>query len=114
MKELWKVVPGHPEYEASTGGRVRRLASRKRSTVGMILPTWFVGKPTYPYPSVALGDHGSVALHRIILTTFRGPRQKNEQARHLNGNRFDNRLCNLRWGTRKQNTQDRIKHGGYK
>lgn len=31
--------------------------------------------------------------------------------RHDNGNSIDNRLTNLDWGTRKQNTEDRIKHG---
>ena len=36
------------------------------------------------------------------------------ECRHLNGNRQDNRLVNLCWGTRHENIMDAVKHGTWK
>jgi HNH endonuclease len=33
------------------------------------------------------------------------------ECRHLNGDRADNRLGNLRWGTRMENIADQVRHG---
>ena len=40
-----------------------------------------------------------------------GPRPEGMECRHLNGDRKDNRIENLRWGTRAENAQDRVIHG---
>lgn len=50
-------------------------------------------------------------LHRLILETFVGPCPEGMECRHLNGNRDDNRLENIRWGTKKGNQKDRVRHG---
>jgi len=50
-------------------------------------------------------------IHHIVLEAFIGPRPSGKEARHLNGNRLDNRLCNLSWGTKRENMDDRKKHG---
>jgi hypothetical protein len=50
-------------------------------------------------------------VHRLVLETFIGKCPKGKECRHLNGNGFDNRLENLKWGTRKENQNDRIVHG---
>ena len=50
-------------------------------------------------------------VHRLLLETFVGPCPEKHEALHINGNRLDNRLENLRWGTRKENVADAIKHG---
>jgi hypothetical protein len=51
------------------------------------------------------------ALHRLILEAFVGPRPSGMQCRHLDGNPRNNRIENLRWGTPKEDGQDRIRHG---
>lgn len=50
-------------------------------------------------------------VHSLVLETFVGERPKGQQCRHLNGKRDDNRLENLKWGTRQENQADRILHG---
>ena len=49
-------------------------------------------------------------VHRIILETFSGPRPDGYECRHLNGDSFDNRLENLKWGKPQENADDRVKH----
>ncbi len=50
-------------------------------------------------------------VHQLVLTTFSGPCPEGMMCRHLNGNPSDNRLDNLKWGTNRENTEDRIRHG---
>lgn len=53
-------------------------------------------------------------LHTLILTAFLGPRPKGMQCRHLDGNKENNKLINLCWGTQSENQQDAVKHGTHK
>lgn len=50
-------------------------------------------------------------VHRLVLETFVGPRPAGMEARHKNGIPSDNRLCNLAWGTRTENYEDRVAFG---
>lgn len=50
-------------------------------------------------------------VHHLVLLAFGFQRPPGYQCRHLNGDPQDNRLENIRWGTAKENTEDRIKHG---
>ena len=57
------------------------------------------------------GKNHNYAVHRLVLLAFIGPRPEGMEVCHNNGNPEDNRLCNLRYGTSKENKADRIKHG---
>lgn len=50
-------------------------------------------------------------LHRLICEAFSGPCPPGMECRHLDGNRKNNAASNLKWGTRKENDEDRKKHG---
>ncbi len=50
-------------------------------------------------------------VHHMVLETFRGPRPKGLECRHLDGNPRNNNLTNLKWGTRKKNAEDSVRHG---
>ena len=52
----------------------------------------------------------SIPIHTILLDAFIGPRPKNLEIRHLDGNPMNNKLSNLCYGTRKENALDRVKH----
>lgn len=53
-------------------------------------------------------------VHRIVALTFIGvpPFAKSEVC-HNDGNRRNNHYSNLRWGTRKENVADSIRHGTF-
>jgi hypothetical protein len=51
-------------------------------------------------------------VHQLVLRAFGGPPPTDShEVRHLNGNGLDNRISNLRWGTRQENVDDRADHG---
>ena len=52
-----------------------------------------------------------VSVHRLVLEAFVGPCPPGCETRHLNGNPADNRLCNLAWGTHRENAADKVRHG---
>ena len=117
----WKDVPGHEgSYQVSDAGDVRSLdrdvffaASHKsrayaRSTKGRMLRP---GRMSSGHVSVALGRNNSRCVHELVLLAFVGPPPEGHECRHLNGNPADNRLENLRWGTRSENIRDAVSHG---
>jgi len=60
------------------------------------------------------GDHRKVVcklIHRAVLESWTRCANAGEEARHLDGNRLNNSLSNLAWGTSKENAKDRDMHG---
>lgn len=51
------------------------------------------------------------AIHRLMAITFLGLKRQGLEVRHLDGNRYNNKLENLSYGTREENLLDDIKHG---
>ena len=106
--EIWSPVPGYEGiYEASDLGRVRGLVAKKGRVPGRILKGVPAG-PTRSYLYVGLyGGAGRSSnkrrsIHRIVMAAFHGP--SDLHVNHINGNTFDNRLCNLEYCTPQQNT----------
>ena len=56
------------------------------------------------------GSQSTKNVHTLVLTTFIGPRPKDMQACHNNGDKTDNRLENLRWDTPSANNLDKRLH----
>lgn len=51
-------------------------------------------------------------VHNLVAGEFLPSRPTPaHEIRHLNGDRLDNRAGNLTWGTRKDNADDRARHG---
>jgi hypothetical protein len=112
IAESWLPVVGYDGlYEVSDLGRVRSLP-RQRTAGGILRPG-----TTYGYHRVSLSDGNvrrNLLVHRIVLLAFVGEPPEGFQAAHRNGDRTDNRLANLYWATREENTQDRHEHGKFR
>lgn len=52
-------------------------------------------------------------IHRLVTETWIGPPLDNNKqwVCHINGINTDNRVENLKWGSPKDNSMDRVKHG---
>ncbi len=70
------------------------------------------------YPKVGLWKNNKVkyvSVHVLMLESFIGPRpSKQHEGCHRDDNQNNNDLSNLYWGTKKQNTEDRIRNNPLK
>jgi len=113
-KEIWKDIPNYPRYQASTSGRIR---SNYVQGPGTTIGPWHVLKNSpmstgYLRVSIcAEGKNHTHTVHRLVLITFRGLPRLGQVTRHLDGDPINNILSNLKWGTYRQNSQDRDRHG---
>jgi hypothetical protein len=119
MTEQWKDVPGYEgQYQVSDAGNVRSLDRKleqmsrwgtlytKKSAGIMLRP----GRMPGGHMSVALGRGNSQCVHKLVLLAFVGPPPAGHECLHGNGVPSDNRLANLRWGTRSENIRDKTLH----
>lgn len=99
-----KIIANYPDYAITKDGKIW-----SNKTGRWLKPSLVCG-----YFNVILcknGKHCGCSIHRLILESFVGQCPPGMQCRHLNGVRTDNRLENLKWGTRSENQQDAVKHG---
>lgn len=108
MKVTWRDVLGFEGlYEVSSDGRVRSLHRKVPQDMSLFLE--HTG-----YQAVVLKGAGRprrFRVHRLVLLAFSRPPKAGEQARHLNDNKQDNRIENLKWGTAKENKEDARRNG---
>ena len=57
------------------------------------------------------GRARTFAIHRLVLATFVGPCPDGMECRHIDGNKLNNHVSNLAWGTPSENQNDRKLHG---
>lgn len=117
--EDWKPVVGFEgRYEVSNFGRVRsvnRIAishrkegSVERRLIGQLLRP---GAQKPGHLTVAIGRGNSRLVHALVLEAFVGPRPNDMEGLHRDDNPTNNRLDNLRWGTRSDNLFDAVRNG---
>lgn len=49
-------------------------------------------------------------VHTIVISAFKGKNPGGMHCRHLDGDKLNNHKDNLKWGTPKENAEDRKKH----
>lgn len=135
--ETWLPVPGHDRYEVSDHGRVRSLdftyTIARRSSKTHHCPTCTCdispgdatteftasrkGQLLASYPrgkghlAVTLTGGRSRPVHQLVLEAFVGPRPPGLLGLHKDGDKTNNAVENLYWGTHSDNALDSVRHG---
>ena len=103
VSEEWRPIPGFPGYQASNMGRILGPQGVRKTRVGNrgyhILNVWKRSKSR------------PIRIHRMVLLAFVGPCPEGLETRHLDGNRDNNALSNLAYGTKLENGADKKRHG---
>lgn len=117
ITEIWLPIVGYEfEYEVSNTGRVRSLTrthlqknGRRRTIKGVekVLQVNIDG-----YHVVTLYHESRFHMKRVpvlVLEAFVGPRPSHKHvAMHLDNNKLNNNLSNLKWGTDSENVRHSV------
>lgn len=127
IEEIWKDIPGYEGlYQASTRGQIRSLPRtvtyvKHYADFDVTATHHFEGKVlnqsyTSGYLGVLLSVEGHVKdalVHRLVALTFLPNPENKPQVDHIDGNRANNSVENLRWVTSRENhasTMDKGQH----
>ena len=108
--EEWRPIENHDGYEVSNEGRVRSLNYRRQKGVVEVLrPNICVGTG---YPYLILDKRTCVNVHRLVAKAFIPNPDGKPEVDHIDRNRANNVVSNLRWATRcEQNLNMTTKRG---
>lgn len=92
--QVWKTIPQFSKYSASSDGQIRN------DKTGRILKQH---KATSGYMSLDLGQRNPQYVHRLVASAFLDNPDNLPQVDHIDGNKINNNVENLRWVSVSQN-----------
>jgi hypothetical protein len=107
MNEEWRVVKGWENYMVSDQGNI--MGKRKGGSYVMSRRITRGGYHAACFTKS--GKHHYFRMNRLVCEAFNGSPNEGDHASHLNGDRADNRACNLKWESRKDNEARKHEHG---
>ena len=127
--ERWKELEyGEFKFIVSDQGRVKRPArtiTKTRTRLGKtqtfesfepekILAPQSAGKRGYKEVSIMVdGRRNRFAIHRLVGKAFCEGYEEGLHIDHINGDKADNRACNLEWVTNEENVRRAWKNGAH-
>lgn len=109
MSNIKNVVGYENLYLVDTNGNVFSLRKWRGKTNRVLTPS----KNEYGYLRVFLTKDGitkGITIHKIVTRAFLGEMPIGKQVRHIDGNKVNNALHNLVYGTALENAKDRLRH----
>lgn len=102
----WRIIKENSTYLISSCGDVFSLKTNR-----MLHPMASKSGHLYVFLYNGHGKSRKMWIHRLVLEAFVGACPMGCECRHLDGNPLNNNFANLCWGTRKENIDDKIRHG---
>lgn len=110
--EVWKPIPGHPDHEASSEGRIRRAVRGNNYPAGHIIKAFPTPRGYRALGIWTDGKRVNCLVHRLVGMAFLPPIEGKPFINHINSIRHDNRAANLEWCTRTENLVHSYRVGG--
>lgn len=115
IMEIWKRIEGFkPIYEVSNKGRIRSLARQTNDNGGIfnrkerILKFGHMRGYLCVYLYSQEGKRISSLVHRIVAKAFIPNLENKPEIDHIDGDKTNNTVANLRWVTHKENCANPI------
>jgi hypothetical protein len=113
----WRVCPDFPDYEVSNYGEVRRckVCSRNRKSFeGKVLKPKIEKRGYHQYNLSKGTKKYYLTAHKLVAITFIGlPLDKSLMIAHLDGNKSNNFVGNLKWVSNSENQLHRREHENF-
>jgi hypothetical protein len=112
--EEWRSAPNtRGALEVSNFGRVRSInrtisftdTKPDRDFLGQILKTSLDGCGYLSLKYSVCNQGKTVRVHRLVAEAFIPNPENKPQVNHINGDKQDNRVCNLEWATNSENVR---------
>jgi hypothetical protein len=108
MEEEWRPLPWSPKYLVSNMGRVKGV--RGNVMIGGLDTDGYHQVIIYSYDETGkVHKRFSRKVYRLVMQTFNPFNDGKDQIDHINRNKLDDRLENLRWVTAQENSSNRGK-----
>lgn len=110
MKELWRPIEGYSLYEISNLGKIRNVQKN-------IIRKTKISNEGYEQITLVRDDGKKkyLTVHRLVALTFIPNPDNLPEVDHIDRDKLNNNVDNLRWVTKKENMHNReyepIKHG---
>lgn len=96
---MWKIINSFEDYEISDMGEIKSL----KNGMEKILKPQLAKRGYYIINLCKNGGVYHKTIHRLVAQAFIPNPDNKPCIDHINGCRIDNRVCNLRWCTHKEN-----------
>ena len=111
MEEVWKDIKGYEGlYQISNLGRVKSLNRKinKRKCIETIKKPSLTNKGYFRLSLSKFGKKEYYHIHKLVAETFIPNKENKPTIDHIDRNKTNNNVSNLRWATYKEQIKNRI------